>query len=1033
MLGASFVLAVAGAMLLFVSANQEAGFSRTQIEEHLAGEFESLLPAIGEWAVIGDYASIEQMLRLRVRRTDIRSIVWVNDKGKTLSASDKNVALRAPGWFVNWTGVLSSGGSRPLAIGGRNYGQVRIEMTATPTHNRLWDAFLSHLVILGLALALDFAVILLILRNGLRPLATLAKSANEMASGDFASRIPLAGSPEVLRVIVSFNHMADGVAAAQTALHVEAERLSVTLSSIGDGVIATDTAGRVEYMNPVAEALTGWTAAEAMGLSILQVFVILNKSTRAEADNPVERAMREGVVVGLANHTLLTSRDGAERPIADSAAPIRHADGQIVGAVLVFRDQTEERGTLNRLTLAASVFENTLNGVTITDTQQRIIEVNPAFSRITGYSRAEALGQTPRLLSSGRQDAGFYADMWSAIQATGQWRGEIWNRHKDGEIYPEELTVVAVRDGDGTVIHYIGLFSDISQLKMQEAQLRRMAHYDPLTGLPNRALLADRMKVALATAARSGEKLAVCYLDLDGFKQVNDTRGHATGDRLLEIASGRLRDAVRGGDTAARMGGDEFVLLLAGLANVDECAIALSRILQAVAKPMDINGSVLTITASLGVTLYPDDEADADTLLRHADQALYEAKEAGRNRYHLFDLRHDLAARKLRASLARLETALAEGEFCLYYQPKVDMRAGTVIGAEALIRWHHPERGLLLPGEFLPLLEGSALEIQIDAWVIDTALAQMDAWRTTGLDLPVSVNLAPPHLARNDFVERLKVLLDRHPSLPADRLELEVLESVALDDIEHVSRLIGDCRSIGVSFALDDFGTGYSSLTYLKRLPVDLIKIDQSFVRDMLGNTEDMSIIEGVIGLAEAFHIGVIAEGVETVEQGLALILLGCSLGQGYGIARPMPAQDMPGWITAWVPDPSWQQTHTTWSRDDAVLLGAELDHRIWVDELQTCLDGGTPNDTRLPPMDFHLCRFGRWYQGPGRLRYSGIAEFQVIDPLHQRIHAVGEEISALWRTGRNDEAGTSMAELKALRDDLVAQLHALAKAIKSR
>jgi len=942
MMGAGLALVLAGMVLLFVFIRTDAAWHQEQLETLAGHEMETLLDILSDPVVTGDYASVTRILQVRTKRADIDSARFVSRKGGILRAdapdtwdtymsemSGTHAALPAPDWFVRFTGLSGVEKTANLIVGGKHYGVASIQMEPRPALARLWGAFLNILMIVVLAVGLNFALILLMLKRGLKPLAALSQGAHAMARGELAIRIPPQGSPELLRVIAAFNHMAEKVAAAQDELREEAERLQVTLSSIGDGVLATDAEGKVTFMNPLAEALTGWKMDEAQEHSVLEVFRIINETSRNEVACPVGRCLREGVVVGLANHTLLIARDGTERPIADSAAPIRHSDGRIAGAVLVFRDQTEGHRTLNQLTLAASVFENALNGVTITDAQERIIEVNPAFTRITGYSRAETLGQTPRLLSSGRQDAGFYAAMWAEIHATGQWRGEVWNRHKDGNIYPEELSIVAVRNEYGTVIRYIGIFSDITQIKAQEVQLQHMAHYDPLTGLPNRVLLADRMKVALAQAERSGEKLAVCYLDIDGFKPVNDTWGHATGDRLLEEVAGRLRDAVRGGDTVARMGGDEFVILLANLIDVEECEAALSRLLQAVVRPIFIDDAAMTVTASIGVTLFPDDGADADTLLRHADQAMYAAKEAGRNRHHLFDPRHDHAARNRRASLARLETALAEGEFCLYYQPKVDMHAGAVIGAEALIRWRHPERGTVPPSEFLPLLEGSALEIQVGEWVIETALAQMDAWRAIGLDLPVAVNIAPPHLARTDFVERLKGLLDSHPGMPENRLELEVLEGVALDDIGHVSLLIGACRRIGVAFALDDFGTGYSSLTYLKRLPVDLIKIDQSFVRDMLGEAEELAIVEGVIGMAEAFRIGVIAEGVETVEQGITLIRLGCSLGQGYGIARPMPASDIPGWVSAWQADPSWRQALTGWSRDSAVLFGAEKDVRI--------------------------------------------------------------------------------------------------------
>ncbi|PIX02639.1 MAG: hypothetical protein COZ79_00720 [Hydrogenophilales bacterium CG_4_8_14_3_um_filter_62_83] len=329
-------------------------------------------------------------------------------------------------------------------------------------------------------------------------------------------------------------------------------------------------------------------------------------------------------------------------------------------------------------------------------------------------------------------------------------------------------------------------------------------------------------------------------------------------------------------------------------------------------------------------------------------------------------------------------------------------------------------------------MAGVDLETQLGEWVIDQALTQMAAWRAAGLDLPVAVNIAPPHLARIDFAERLKWLLARHPDTPTNRLELEVLESAALDDIEHVSRLIDACRRLGVTVALDDFGTGYSSLTYLKRLPADLIKIDQSFVHDMLSDADDLAIIEGVIGLAEAFHISVIAEGVETAEQGVALIHLGCSLGQGYGIARPMPGEDLPGWVATYRPVPSWRQAPATWSRDDAVLLGAEMDHRIWVENLQACLDSVAAEKIEPPPMDPRLCRFGRWYHGPGRLHYGSLDEFQVIDPLHRQIHALGEEIGGLCYSGRNGEARARMAELTALRDQLIGRLHNLAKTIQT-
>jgi diguanylate cyclase (GGDEF)-like protein/PAS domain S-box-containing protein len=905
MLITALALLVAGTLLLLVSTRSEAEFARGQIAEHLDGELVSLEAALAESAVIGDYASIELQLRQRVKKRDVRRMVFTTPRGSTLAAADKDEPAKAPHWFARLADVPSPKASRTLFIGGRSYGEITVEMTAQPTVDRLWSAFLGHLLILLVALGIDFSGIFFILRRGLAPLAALKEGVRRIAAGDYAARLPAAGSAELREVITAFNHMAEALAVARRELLAEHERLAVTLSSIGDGVISTDHEGRVVFMNPVAERLTGWLLAEAKGRSILQVFPTVDERTRQETECPVGQVLREGRAVRLANHTLLVARDGQERPIADSAAPIRAADGRIFGAVLVFRDQTEERRTLEKLRLAASVYEHSLNGVMITDAHRRIIAVNPAFTRITGYTPEEVMGKKPRVLSSGRHDAGFYAAMWAQVRATGQWLGEIWNRRKEGAIYPEELAIIAVKDEEGEVTHYIGIFRDLTQVKVQEEQLRHLAHHDPLTGLPNRALLADRLKVALSQVERSGRRLAVCYLDLDGFKPINDSFGHATGDRLLVEIGQRLAASVRGGDTVARLGGDEFVLLLTELADEVECLTVLTRLLEAVARPVAVEGLVLNVTASVGVTLYPNDGVDADTLLRHADQALYAAKEAGRNRIHLFDPQRDSEARSRRALLQRLAVALAQGEFVLHYQPKVDLRQGRVIGVEALIRWQHPERGLVPPAEFLPLLEGSDLEVSVGEWVIEAALSQMARWRERGLDLPVAVNIAPRHLAREDFGERLRRLLARHPPLPPGHLQLEVVESAALADIEHVARLIETCRQLGVTFALDDFGTGYSSLTYLRRLPADLVKIDQSFVRDLLIDQNDLAIVQGIIGLTEAFGMTVLAEGVETEAHARALLDLGCGLGQGYGIARPMPAEALPEWYAQWRP-PAW-------------------------------------------------------------------------------------------------------------------------------
>ena len=569
----------------------------------------------------------------------------------------------------------------------------------------------------------------------------------------------------------------------------------------------------------------------------------------------------------------------------------------------------KRKGTDGALRQAASVFEHANEGIMITAPDGTILDVNKAFTEITGYRREEALGRNPRILQSGRHDAAFYAGMWQSLEREGSWTGEVWNHRRNGELYAELLTISAVRDSDQRVQRYVALFSDITAQKAHERQLEHIAHYDALTGLPNRVLLADRMQQAMVQTTRRAEQIAVAYLDLDGFKAINDSHGHETGDQLLVTVAERMREALRRDDTIARLGGDEFVAVLGSLQGLETCEPLLRRLLAAAAEPVRIGDEILQVSASLGVSLYPQqDPLDADQLLRQADQAMYHAKLAGKNRYHFFDLEHDRTLRGRHESLERIRLALTRDEFVLHYQPKVNMRRGTIVGAEALIRWQHPERGLLSPAAFLPALENQALMVDLGDWVIDSTLGQIRAWRAAGLRLPVSVNVDPMQLDQPDFVTKLRDAMNRHPDLETGDLELEVVETSALEDVLHISRIIDACQAMGVSFALDDFGTGYSSLTYLKRLPVGVLKIDQSFVRDMLDDPDDLAILQGVIGLANAFRRSVIAEGVESEAHGERLLQLGCELGQGYAIARPMAAAEIPGWIGRWSPHRSWVQ-----------------------------------------------------------------------------------------------------------------------------
>lgn len=571
------------------------------------------------------------------------------------------------------------------------------------------------------------------------------------------------------------------------------------------------------------------------------------------------------------------------------------------------RHELQHREAQQRL--AASVFAHTHDSIIISDANNRIIDANAAFSRITGYSLEEVLGKDPSLLKSGRQGDEFYKAMWQSLNKHDHWSGELWNRTKNGDVYAALTSISVVRDEHGQIHHYIGLAADITPLKNHEYDLERIAHFDPLTGIPNRVLLADRLAQAITHTHRADNHMAVCYLDLDGFKPVNDQFGHEVGDQLLIATSLRIRDCLRAGDTVARIGGDEFVLLLLDFNDTRECEAVLERMLGKVAEPLTIKDHRLCISASLGFTLYPSDQVNADTLLRHADQAMYVAKQRGKNRYHRFDQELDRIALIRGETLTQIEAALLNDQFELYFQPKVNMRLGQVLGAEALIRWQHPERGLLLPAAFLPDIEGTELVIALGNWVLTRALDHLEHWQHMGLNIVISINIAPRHLLHQDFVETLKAGFAAHPQLRPGCLELEILETAALADIARVTAVMQECQKVGVGFALDDFGTGYSSLTYLKALPAETLKIDQSFIRDILGDPEDLAIVAGIINLTAAFKRQVIAEGVETDAHGSLLLTLGCDNAQGYGIARPMPAADLPAWINNWHPNREWLET----------------------------------------------------------------------------------------------------------------------------
>lgn len=698
-------------------------------------------------------------------------------------------------------------------------------------------------------------------------------------------------------------------------------------------------------------------------------------------------------------------------------------DGAVGGIILITEDITEKKLSEEKLHLAASVFTHASEGIFITDAKGNILDANAAFTRITGYSRDEVVGQNPRILNSGRQGREFYEDLWASLRTKGRWSGEIWNRAKSGQIFAELLTISAVPDESGRTTQYVALFSDVTSQKEQELQLQRVANFDLLTGLPNRTLLADRIRQAMAQAHRSGREIAIACMDLDNFRVVNERYGHSAGDEFLTALTHGIQSVLREGDTLARLGGDELVAVLLDLESREEGLSLVGKILGAAGSPLQIGEQTVQLSASAGITFFPQTEdLGADQLLRQGDQAMYHAKLEGKGRYHVFDPVRDQNERGYHEDLQRLREALAGGEFVLLYQPKVNMRTGAILGMEALVRWRHKEQGLLLPGHFLPVLAGTPLAIELGEWVLFHALKQVEEWREKGLDIRVSVNIDAHHLQRADFVGRLKMILAEFPTVSPARLELEVLESSAFEDVAQVSQVMRACSRMGVKFALDDFGTGYSSLAYLKRLPVHVLKIDQSFVHDMLDDPEDLAILEGVLGLAAAFRHLAIAEGVETIEHGQMLLRMGCQAGQGFAISEPIPGEAVAAWMGHWRPDVRWKATKTVAPRDLPMLYAA-VEHRTWIAAVEESL-----RDRRrsAPTVDSHLCRFGAWLDslGNGIVTRPGL---RAIASQHERVHA---HVQTLFEQKRKDGIEAAVAGLERLHvlgDALIAKLQALA------
>ncbi|MBF0310729.1 MAG: EAL domain-containing protein [Magnetococcales bacterium] len=589
---------------------------------------------------------------------------------------------------------------------------------------------------------------------------------------------------------------------------------------------------------------------------------------------------------------IFVTADDSER--SELSGLILGADDYLTKPIVLPLLQARVRNLLLRrkseqdLRLAAQVFENTSEGIVITDGKTRILEVNRAYCDITGFSREEILGATPNVTKSERHDRAFYDAMWQTLREKDHWSGEIWDRRKSGEIFPKWLTINAVRNPRGQLSHYIGIFSDISVLKQTEEKLHRLAFYDPLTGLPNRVMFRDRLEQEITIVRRYHQRAAILFLDLDRFKNVNDTLGHAAGDILLMEVARRLKHQVRENDTVARLAGDEFILILRDIRDAEAAARVAENICLSLAQPFDLRGEEVFVGASVGISLLPDDGTEAETLTKRADAAMYHAKDAGRGQYRFFTEEMDRLTRERVELENHLRHALERQEFRLHYQPKAEVGSNRLFGAEALLRWHHPQRGLVPPAQFIPLAEENGLILPIGLWVIREVCRQIRIWREMGLPrLTVAVNLSAKQFHQENLARVIGDIVAEEGISPS-LIELELTESTVMDKSESATATLQALHDQGFTLAIDDFGTGYSSMAYLKRFPVDTLKIDRSFIMVIPGMPNDAAIARAIIQLARSLGLEVVAEGVETPEQREFLQQEGCEFLQGFWLSRPL-------------------------------------------------------------------------------------------------------------------------------------------------
>ncbi|MEX3772561.1 EAL domain-containing protein [Pseudomonas sp. MYb118] len=680
---------------------------------------------------------------------------------------------------------------------------------------------------------------------------------------------------------------------AEEALQTQKALLLEIVENAPSLIYVYDTEGRLRLCNRMFEQAANISFEQMEGKTRESYLPAAEARTLRDNDRQV---LATGKILRFEDHLV---QRGTPRTYVTTKCVLRGATGQVSGVLGISTDITATRQNTEQLRLAGIVLDNTADGVIITNARGHILSVNAAFSKITGYSAEESIGLKPNILISEQQDNAFYRDIIHCLKQTGLWRGELWNRRKDGELYPQWLTINTVHSDTGNVINYVAVFSDMSAINQSKSELERVSHYDPVTALPNRSLFHERLQHCLDLSLSYNQTLAVVVIDLDGFKTVNDSLGHSLGDLLLQQAAARFLTCVRAEDTVSRLGGDEFALILNNLTHPVDAILIAKKLLASLQEPFDLKGTSTLLTASIGISMAPQDAQTPELLLRQADTAMYGAKEGGRNDYRFYQPEMTLRAQERMNSERFLRRAVLNHEFEVWYQPKINLADNGVEGAEALIRWRDPVQGLISPADFIPLAESTGLIIQIGEQVIDRVCRDIRRWAdrqiTPGV---IAVNVAALQIDRSDYVETLKCALGVF-GLPASVLEVEVTESLMMASPEHSRAILSTLQEMGVTTAIDDFGTGYSSLAYLKILPINHIKIDRTFIADLPQDPSNVAITKTIVELGHALGFRIIAEGVETEEQHHFLRKIGCDQAQGYLYGRPMPAQDFERWLNA--------------------------------------------------------------------------------------------------------------------------------------